>query len=46
VGSYKITLACRHYDRTEAIVRGMIKPEGIDLEVIERSDPSGRWSAR
>lgn len=37
---YKITLACRHYDRTEAIVRGMIKPEGIELDVIERSDPS------
>ncbi len=38
--NYKITLACRHYDRTEAILRGLIKPDGINFEVIERSDPS------
>jgi len=38
--NYKITLACRHYDRTEAILRGLIQPVGIDVEVIERRDPS------
>lgn len=34
----KITLACRNYDRTQAIIRGLIKIPGIDLHVIEMSD--------
>jgi 4,5-dihydroxyphthalate decarboxylase len=40
MSNYKITLACRHYDRTEAILRGLVKPDGVDLEIVERSDPS------
>lgn len=40
MSNYKITLGCRHYDRTEAILRGLVKPDGVDLEIAERSDPS------
>lgn len=34
---YKITLACRNYDRTQAIVRGLVTAEGIKLKVLEMS---------
>ena len=34
----RITLACRNYDRTQAIIRGLVKIPGIDLHVIEMSD--------
>jgi len=33
--NYKIALACRNNDRVNAIIRGQVKPEGIDLQVKE-----------
>jgi len=36
---YKITLACRNYDRTEAIIRGLVKTSGVDLEVNQIDQP-------
>ncbi len=36
---YKITLACRSYDRTEAIIRGLVKPSGVDLVVNQIDQP-------
>ena len=33
--SYRVTLACRNYDRTQAIIRGLVKPPGIDLQEVE-----------
>jgi len=33
--SYRVTLACRNYDRTSAIIHGLVKAEGIDLQVFE-----------
>ncbi len=36
---YKITLGCRNYDRTEAIIRGHVKPSGVDLEVTQIDQP-------
>ena len=30
-----ITLACQHYDRTTAIVRGLLQPEGYTLRITE-----------
>jgi len=41
---YKITLACRNYDRTQAILRGLVKAEGIKLEVLEMSSVPGMFS--
>ena len=38
MANYKISLACLHYDRTDAILRQRIKPEGIDLQVVELND--------
>jgi 4,5-dihydroxyphthalate decarboxylase len=40
MANYTITLACRHYDRTEAILHRLVIPDGIDLNIVERSDPS------
>lgn len=34
----QITLACRNYDRTQAIIRGLVKIPGTDLRVFEMSD--------
>ncbi len=36
---YKITLACRNYDRTAAIIHGQVKPSGVDLEVTQIDRP-------
>ncbi len=33
-----ITLACRNYDGTGAIMRGIVKVPGIDLEIVECED--------
>lgn len=33
-----ISLACGKYDRTSAIIHGLIKPSGLDLNVIEVND--------
>lgn len=35
---YPITLACRNYDGTNAIIRGKLLPPGIDLRVVEVND--------
>lgn len=35
MGNYRITLACRNYDRTQAILRGLIEAPGIELQVHE-----------
>ena len=33
-----ITLACRNYDGTNAIIRGALRPQGMDLQVKEVND--------
>ena len=35
---YPITLACRNYDGTNAILRGQLRPPGIDLRAVEVND--------
>ncbi|MGH7825377.1 MAG: hypothetical protein ACREQ7_09405 [Candidatus Binatia bacterium] len=35
---YAITLACRNYDGTNAILRGLVRPKGVELRVIEEND--------
>lgn len=35
----KLTLACGPYDRTEALERGTVRPEGIDLKVVTIQSP-------
>jgi len=35
----KLTFACGGYDRMEALRRGAVKPEGIDLEFLEINQP-------
>ncbi len=35
---YPLTLACRNSDGTNAIIRGQLRPPGIDLRVIEEND--------
>ncbi len=39
----KITLACGKYDRTAAIIHGLIKPSGLELDVIEMNDGVGMF---
>lgn len=34
-----ITLACGHYDRTEALRTGLVQPEGIDLNYLAITSP-------
>lgn len=34
-----ITLACGHYDRTEALRTGLVQPEGIDLNYLSVTSP-------
>ncbi|HET9731446.1 MAG TPA: hypothetical protein VFP54_02120 [Acidimicrobiales bacterium] len=34
-----LTLACGHYDRTEALRTGLVQPEGIDLNYISVTSP-------
>ncbi len=33
--NYKISLASRYYDRTDAIIRGLVKPPDFDLKVFQ-----------
>lgn len=40
-----ITLACRNYDGTNAILRGLVRPEGIDLRVTEVNDVPKMFTA-
>jgi 4,5-dihydroxyphthalate decarboxylase len=35
MGNDRITLACRNYDRTQAILRGLVEAPGIELQVRE-----------
>ncbi len=35
MADYSVTLACRNYDRTQAVIRGTAKAEGVDLRVVE-----------
>lgn len=39
----RLTLACRNYEGTNAILRGLIKMPGVDLEVIEMSNLAGMF---
>ncbi len=34
MNNYKISLASRYYDRTDAIIRGLVKPPDVDLKVV------------
>jgi len=36
--NYRITLACRNYDRTQAVIYGLVKPPGVDLQVVETTN--------
>ncbi len=36
--NYRITLACQNYDRTHAVIHGLIKANGIDLQVVEMNN--------
>lgn len=40
----KIRLACRNYDGTNAILRGIVSAPGVDLEVKECDDVAGMFS--
>ena len=35
MADYRVALACRNYDRTQAVIRGTAKAEGVDLRVVE-----------
>ncbi len=35
MNNYKISLASRYYDRTDAIIRGLVKPADFDLKVFQ-----------
>ena len=41
---YEITLACRHYDRTEAVIRGQVKASGVELKVAEIDQPQNLFT--
>ncbi|MCH6546708.1 MAG: hypothetical protein IH796_12030, partial [Deltaproteobacteria bacterium] len=38
MANQRFSLACRNYDGTNAIIRGLVKMPGVDLEVIEMSN--------
>jgi len=38
MAEYRITLACRNYDRTQAVIRGTAKADGVDLRVVESTN--------
>lgn len=40
----KVTLACRHYDGTSALVRGLIQPPGYQLQVIEMKNVASMFA--
>ncbi len=44
MSNYKIKLACGPYDRTSAIVHGLVKIPGVDLEVIEMDETPRMFS--
>ena len=38
MANQRFSLACRNYDGTNAIIRGLVTMPGVDLEVIEMSN--------
>ncbi|HEU4341160.1 MAG TPA: ABC transporter substrate-binding protein, partial [Candidatus Binatia bacterium] len=40
-----VTLACRNYDGTNAIIRGAVRPRGVNLQVNEVNDVVQMFSA-
>lgn len=35
---YRITLGCRNYDRTQAVINKTLRAEGVDLDVVELTE--------
>ncbi len=44
MSDYRIRLACGYYDRTSAIVHGLVRPSGVDLEVVAMNDTARMFS--
>ncbi|MCH8055312.1 MAG: hypothetical protein IH857_04060 [Deltaproteobacteria bacterium] len=44
MGNSSVSLACRNYDRTQALLRGLVKVDGLDLQVLEKDDVAGMFS--
>ena len=40
----KITIACRHYDGTGAVIRGLVQIPGFDLNVVETDNVAGMFT--
>jgi len=38
MADYRITLACRNYDRTQPVIRETVKADGVDLRVVESTN--------
>ncbi len=38
MANYKLTLACGNYDRTIAILRGLVELKGVELQVVEMTN--------
>jgi 4,5-dihydroxyphthalate decarboxylase len=45
MNTYKVSIACRNYDGTNALIRGLVKTPGIDLQVFECNDVVEMFSA-
>jgi len=45
MANQRFSLACRNYDGTNAIIRGLVKMPGVDLEVIEMSDLANMFAS-
>lgn len=43
--SYKITLACRNYDRTHAAIRQIVGSQGLDVHIHELTDAADMFTA-
>ena len=43
--SYHLRLACRNYDGTNAILRGVVKVPGIEVEALEQVSVQGMFAA-
>lgn len=37
MSNQEVTLSCRNYDGTNALIRGLVKPPGINLRVVEQT---------
>ena len=40
MGRFRVSLACRGYDRTEPLIVGRVKPQGFDMEVTDMTGAS------